>query len=1594
MRTLKTVIFLWVCQALPFGALAQPSTTPLEIRQDVTLYNLQSQRGVPISTTLGVPPGSDGRAPTRAEQLAAGLTPDPTTPNQFQGVVTFGALAAPNQPQQDLQFNVESLLTNTFLAASAERIGLPVGRSNGRVSTILLRARVAPPYISRRVSFLYGAVIPVPESDEYGIPLAITNATIDPPRLPQTPEEYWLPEPFTTNNHSTARYYWSLHAQRVFATQPGPVQITWRKSVPSIPSGCPTNCPNNVTTTLILGRTNTLYTKSYLISSSPIKPTRRMYWTERTYRATGKPIQVPAGRLSAVNIVFNNNFPMNVTEEFRPFWDIPRTPVTNTLQELRTLWYDQSLGQIFSYNREGRTFMELLGDSFPDGVRRQHLGFEIVDIISQPNPSEVEIELGERVTAYQDGVPSDADLFPEPIELPSESFMYQRSAPDNQRIELYANRETTNLNDAQVHWLEEGLEGLRWPKRFVRYLFVWPDNIRSYRHYVRPKVDAEEEAKRTAVPLPGLNAPTIDYQDPLDRPRAKLTEEFGFYTWLTPEYPVHRTLLRLISGENVVFERIFSWLDEDLKTLSMDPSNAFDRARGTTPITHLNSWNATNEVLELELMTGLDIPRVVTQTALVGNRITAPAGELGAGPDDDYVAGYILQEKGDLFHPGAYVDPFETSFEQASQGAIIPVNAIPNRNHLEVWWFRDNEAEEDKGFEQILWPSVIGRYTLRWPDDASEIVLASNQGSGALVRPQAEGKVYAQNGPGLPGYNPNEEHALIQGGRVYALRDDLNVTHPTDLVSYSSHPFVLLEYAETDERPAMRVFEVLREDLDEGIVFDYLVEAGSILQPPMPLPLMEKPSLPQVPGSPVMSLNHEVPISPPDPNPRSKFTFQDRKQNSWVYRGPHDPSDPDARTNMQMRFYYKTLPGFWFPEEGTQPAIGTLTPYLRSIDNDGTFAGVPFLDSSFSDTTDTNALAINYRPVWPEDAPVLQMAETLTLAKRGLPSVRGQTSIQVFYQQSQIAEDLTRISVVLHDPTREKEFKFGPADTLPDSIQTEDLRGKVFFPRLPPHLVERLFFDPSRGEHGTLVFKGEFVDAPLGEDYLSLNVLGEMERATLKGLADADDAQKATWDTAIDGLSTSMEIFVENRGKPGTFVADTSSVFRVNATELAVVTDDDTAVDSYALTAIGPGTGFVTLVAGDGRAFTPEEEPVSLYVLKVVDTLYRGEVHVVGSSNPLNEKLTLQQVIDLAGAVEQYRFEWKIAPPLDGLPPPVLQHTPRELLSEPNWSHVRFPVASDEIGTIHNIEAQRTSKEALGGLVIPVSRIDFSQVTATNDQLRFTTSTAGFALVSSNQVLIRTRDNTEVFGTLAPQTTPTEAVVELDDPNNATNLKVVALSERVVTNQPQSILFADFDLDPNKAYAQLWLSLDLDSALGAKVYLDGQPVVRSHTGERDTSTTSAPSRLSPLSQVYRLPTAALAGGTPNPDGTVKHRVAVELFSEALPDTQQAFDLRLEAFESTDVTSEQWLPLDEERFQDGVRAVLGGTADVRSLSDQYVIMRYQAATNTHASWKSDPENKGREYPVVTVDRACTGRGMDQTGLKRNQSLQPARNRLVQ
>jgi hypothetical protein len=1373
--------------------LAQPIAT-VQFSQNGATINLQSQRGQPISTSVNPSIGSDGQAPTTNSSSGGAAN---LTLRQFAGMVSFGGVTATtNNPA--LQTNNPYLQgTNSFSATVAQNMQLPMGVDSTGVQFIMRRAVVGAPYIAQQVSFYFGSVIPAPLTDYNGVPITSTG--------------YWLPQPANYNNYVNSSstnvfYYYSPNAGAVFATQSGPISITWvtfaRYSGTNIPPytnqlatpGIPSYITNSDTTVSLL------YTQNYLVSASPVKTPQIIYWTEDIYASTGHPVVVPSGQITGLNVIYNSQIPPSVT--------VPYSATVPGVTNYSTLWYDSQHGLIRAFNKTGRVFVELVGQATGNG-NNQFLGDEIVDVQQAPIPLIVTNYLGNLLTPYQD--PSlGANLVPSPVNSQSSRFYYYDG------VNYYADQATVNLTDLQLYWLDTGVAGLQWPYVFDDCVLAWPGDPSQYSYYLRPVVTNQPQAALTAVQLDSGEDPSIDYQDPLDQPRAFLTGSSAFYTWLTPAYPAQRALLRFNANGQVRFERVFSYLAQGLQNNTILSGSV---------VTNLTAWTQTNLTLT-NYVSGFNPPYVFSSTVNVGDRISAPPGEYTNGITGDYFAGYINTNVnltfvntniGNSYDPGAYVNPFANGFTLANQGAIIPVNAIPGKNHLEVWWFRPNNADPAQGFQTVYWPAVVGDYTIQWPANAPKIVLANNAGSGPLPSLLATGSIYYQNDPTQPGYNPNEEHAVMLGGQAYALRDDLNVTTTTNgalpFGGYSSAPYVLLNYIGSDGRPAIQAYQVHREDAASGAYFDYVIQAGTQLQPPMPLPLMAPP----IAITPTYPLGTNYDVEPPgtsgdlpvgwqssDTNgPYARyagFTFQDRNNHFWVYRGlnaglpalqagaydtnsntfdsltnnfnasavvnsnfnyfihvsrlldsltvgmsnlppglayqesttnglsivgiptntgsypvtivitdtadqsqvtlpllitvtnsgpvvalgplvinstnqysgqidvysnrPPALAQPAGTSNsFTMHFYYKTLPGFAWPGLGNAsnwPAIGSIVPYLRPLSN-GVFRGN-------AASSNTPSLDIVYRPIWPElnadlqPLPTMSQGQTLTTPINGLAAVRGQDSVQVLYQQSIATNAVltnTAASVVLFDPTVQKQSLL--LTGLPASVLSSSYNGLLYFPNLPPNLISRFWFNPLTTN---LVFTGQFVADPVNGNYVMLNILRGDDLAAINGLCTTLDPAYPIWTNAVAHLSVSEYTRYENPAQPGSYVINPNETVTRVAGDLVEVTNSDTAVDSYAMSATGPGQGYVTYITGNDLNPSLAGDPVNVYIARVALPLFAGNLVVANSANasPFSEEVTFEQTADLAGRSSNYLFDWRIEPPVNGQPPP--------LGSESNWTQL------------------------------------------------------------------------------------------------------------------------------------------------------------------------------------------------------------------------------------------------------------------------------------------------------------------------------------
>jgi hypothetical protein len=616
----------------------------------------------------------------------------------------------------------------------------------------LQSVQMGRPLAGRVPTVLFGDIIARPTVDQSGSPIAQTD---------------YLPEP---DNISGGKFYYSPHARSIFATQSGVVDVVWRFRDPA-------HVPATVTLT-------------YVVSASPARPAKRMYWTEKGFN--GPIVQVPQGPISTLNVIYSPQFPSQVATEYDSPYDVPPDPALQLPPEKRTLWFSTTDRSLHTYNAEGRVFVEILGALNNDQVTRQFLGTEIVEVIREVAPLKVEMFVGDKVLPHNGDEILKAKVVNGLTSTPP--FLHMQALASKGRQEYYAIR-TTNQStqdpeqptgEVLIHWMETGNFNLVWPKFYETYVVTWPESLDAYSTYARQDL-ADGDAEATGVLLDASNNPFLVFQDDPNAQQAFVKNGATFYTTIGTD-PDGRALIRYTNGEKIWFERVYSKLDSTFTGF-----------------------------------TGAPIPTEV------GTRIEPPAGYEAA-------VGYIRQTAGTGFDPTAYKDPFVDGVANAKTGAIIGVNARPGHNILEIWWYKPSTPPAGSGLKPTYWPATVQKYELKWPVAPAEIVMASNRGTGELSSLQATGRVYYQNDPEQPGFNPNDEHALMIAGRAWALRDDLG-TEQTSL------PYVLLRYTEADARPAISVFKVLREKESEGIVFNYDAIAGKILQAPMPLPVLPLPFL-------------------------------------------------------------------------------------------------------------------------------------------------------------------------------------------------------------------------------------------------------------------------------------------------------------------------------------------------------------------------------------------------------------------------------------------------------------------------------------------------------------------------------------------------------------------------------------------------------------------------------------------------------------------------------------------------------------------------------------------------------------------------------
>lgn len=592
--------------------------------------------------------------------------------------------------------------------------------------------------------------------------------------------------------------------------------------------------------------------------------------------------------------------------------------------------------------------------------------------------------------------------------------------------------------------------------------------------------------------------------------------------------------------------------------------------------------------------------------------------------------GFIHLPFGDRFAENIYTNGSEQIF-------------AVNLGRLEVWWSnlrRDNLWPNNL---TVQWPSLVVRYNDVWPTNATPLVIASQRGGGPLdPNLRYNRSLYVQNDPTAHGFNPNDEHAIVDVGdvseTVFAFRDDLGRTD-------TSEPYVLLQYqvgAALTNKFRFNVYRVVAEGRSwDNINYSFTLSgvAGTHIQPPLPLSGSYQPFGYGVSGP----------------------FWRNRKQEFMA----KSAGDDGGNATVVMRYYYDVRNGFYFPADYQAQVPGLDLSEGKPV---------PWLDLRAG--TPGQPIDINYIISWPTNAPVLRFGETLTVAKFGLPDIRGQSSVDIIYQQSQ-ANGVPEGSVKLIDPTTQYQVSFA---NLPSDIKVAREGNKTFFTDLPPHLQRRFWHE---GQQNLLRFEGQLVDEDSGEDYLLLNVITERDRAALKGItrsgpnsaafqAKVDELfnkarriREVNWSVVspiISANGTNATYSIANPGSNGVFrvrrlpspaVAELYLYPQPAETPNGIVlvwdsqpgerfrVEGEVKFDSLALTAgDAKGAGYVTLAFADNGILADPAASVSLEVINVQPPLYRGELAIIKPPGPFDEKLTLRHKGDFAGRTEDYQFEW------------------------------------------------------------------------------------------------------------------------------------------------------------------------------------------------------------------------------------------------------------------------------------------------------------------------------------------------------------------
>ena len=473
-----------------------------------------------------------------------------------------------------------------------------------------------------------------------------------------------------------------------------------------------------------------------------------------------------------------------------------------------------------------------------------------------------------------------------------------------------------------------------------------------------------------------------------------------------------------------------------------------------------------------------------------------------------------------------------------------------------------------------------------------QIVVASSFGGRPFDGGWQNAYIYSQNSTNQPGYNPNEEHALMYSGLPFALRNDLNRQDATS--PYTSQPFVLMPYQPPNStRWHVQVYQVIATNAHYAFVYPTNY-AARLLSPPDPLASW--------PGN-----QQTVIFSGP--------AWRDRNNHLWAAAAGN--AGPNAQASIVLQWFYPYMDSSWYiPSWYASSLSNNVIPLLDR------FAGTP-----------GKPINTFYTISWEQNYLQLQVYDTLYKPRNGLPDMSLQTSADIVFQQAMVNTAFGTGPVVrLVDPTRVRSVALPANYALPANLvkETSFVQGHYYFNDLPPQLNQRLWYDATQKK---LLFDGQYVPLTSSQSglpgYLLFNVISPREKTTITNVfAGYGDATLLNAAVALCNLCSNV---IE-------------------------VTNDAIPFDTLALSAgTAKGTGYVTLAFNNSTnsMMQPPSDQIQLQVINVVLPAFDGELEQVGlQSNPYAEQANVRHSSDFNGDPSQFAFDWRfILPDNNGLIP-------------------------------------------------------------------------------------------------------------------------------------------------------------------------------------------------------------------------------------------------------------------------------------------------------------------------------------------------------